>query len=54
MNTEMPPKIPEEQIIFDKESFTNWTCLNDSIMGGSSHAECSINDDGLVKRGRLL
>ncbi len=41
-------------IISSKEQFVNWSCLNDSIMGGSSSASCKYISDGLLLEGNLV
>ena len=40
--------------IFDSKDFSKWVTINDTIMGGSSSAECSVSEDGLLLTGLLV
>ena len=54
MNQELPSKSSESQIIATGKSFAKWSPLNDTIMGGSSEANCRLNSIGLVLEGELI
>ena len=54
MHEDIPPRVPTEQIIFVDKSFTHWTSLNDTIMGGSSQGSCHLGSNGLVLEGQLV
>ena len=41
-------------LISSKEQFFKWSCLNDSIMGGSSNANCRSTAEGLLIQGNLV
>jgi len=42
------------KVIFSENQFNEWTCLNDTIMGGSSSALCTNTPQGLLLRGELV
>ena len=42
------------KIIISNNNFNNWTCLNDTIMGGLSHANCKANESGLILEGNVV
>ena len=54
MNQKLTSLPPEDQIIATGNSFINWTSLNDTIMGGSSDANCRLSSFGLVLEGELI
>ena len=41
-------------LIVDKNQFSEWICINDTIMGGSSQAGCVVSQEGLVLRGEVI
>ena len=41
-------------IIYDKSTFKEWFLINDTIMGGKSNAELSVNNNGLFLKGNLI
>jgi len=43
-----------KEILFQKDGFNDWNCLNDTIMGGSSNAICDNSNAGLVLRGNIV
>ena len=43
-----------KKILFQKDGFNEWKCLNDTVMGGSSNAVCDNSDAGLVLRGNIV
>ncbi len=43
-----------EKLIISNSQFSDWDCLNDSIMGGNSHASCEVVSDGLLINGLLV
>ncbi len=43
-----------KKILFQKDGFSNWKCLNDTIMGGSSNAVCENSSNGLVLKGNIV
>merc|ERR1712100_947709 len=36
------------------QDFAEWSCLNDTIMGGRSRAGCHVRADGLLLEGELI
>ncbi len=44
----------EKNILFQKNGFTGWKCLNDTVMGGSSNAICDNSNSGLVLKGNIV
>ncbi len=54
MNDYHKQSFNEEDFIMNSQSFSNWSPLNDSIMGGNSQAECTINQNGLQLTGYLV
>ena len=54
MNQELPSKSSKDEIIATGNSFAKWSSLNDTIMGGSSKANCKLNSTGLVLEGVLI
>ena len=52
-----PYSLPEEISItplIKGLEFSDWKSLNDTIMGGSSHANCRYTDEGLFLEGNLI
>ena len=43
-----------KKILFEKGNFGGWDSLNDTIMGGSSTADCQNSKAGLVFRGNIV
>ena len=43
-----------KKILFQKDDFNGWECLNDTVMGGSSNAVCDKSNAGLVLRGNIV
>ena len=41
-------------IIFQSSQFSSWSCLNDTIMGGSSISSCKATVDGLLFEGNVI
>ncbi len=54
MNQDLPPELQSEHVIVSGKQFSDWTSLNDTIMGGSSTAICSVTTDGLKLNGDLV
>ena len=55
MSKDIPSDQPRAGLtLLSGEQFTDWVSLNDSIMGGSSQADCTVNSDGLTLRGNLV
>ena len=54
----MIPDSPPNEIsitpLIKGSEFSDWKSLNDSIMGGSSHANCLSSDKGLILEGNLV
>ncbi|MGC6483520.1 MAG: CIA30 family protein [Synechococcus sp.] len=50
------PSLPPEsaQVIASPETFSEWSSLNDTIMGGRSRAGCRPTGDGLVLEGEVV
>ena len=46
--------LASEAVLFQGKDFAEWTCLNDTIMGGRSRAGCRVNADGLLLDGELV
>jgi len=44
----------DKKILFQKDGFKDWKCLNDTVMGGSSNAVCDNSNAGLVLRGNIV
>lgn len=42
------------ELLVEKNQFFNWTCINDSIMGGNSKAFCSTDTSGLTLKGDVI
>ena len=42
------------KILFRGENFSQWTSLNDTIMGGKSSANCYVNKNGLTLSGTIV
>ena len=40
--------------LFRGTDFSNWSSLNDTIMGGRSRAGCHVSADGLILEGELI
>ncbi len=53
MINDLPPN-NTDALIFSSENFSEWTSLNDSIMGGSSQATCRLISKGLLLEGELI
>ena len=49
-----PTNSLEKILIFDQNSFSDWTELNDTIMGGKSNAQCIATPQGLLLEGDLV
>ena len=43
-----------KELISNKDQFLNWECLNDTIMGGSSTADCISTAKGLLLEGNVV
>ena len=43
-----------ERLIFSADNFSEWTSLNDTIMGGTSNADCRVTSEGLLLEGNLI
>ncbi len=54
MNQQKPPDIPADLVIIAPDQFADWVSINDTIMGGSSLARCSISNNGLLLEGDLV
>ena len=54
MNKDQQQRNNNHEFILNNQSFLNWSSLNDSIMGGSSQAECRIKPNGLLLDGNLV
>ena len=54
LTRDLPPAIPEDVFRIDNSQFEKWSSLNDTIMGGSSHASCSATTQGLLLKGILI
>ncbi len=53
----IPDSLPSENSItplIKGSEFSDWKSLNDTIMGGSSRANCSYSDKGLFLEGNLV
>ena len=54
----MIPDLPPTEIsitpLIKGSDFSDWKSLNDTIMGGSSHANCRLSDKGLFLEGNLV
>ncbi len=54
----MIPESPPTEIsitpLIKGSEFSDWKSLNDSIMGGSSHASCRFSEKGLFLEGNLV
>ena len=46
--------MPNKKILFQKNGFNDWKCLNDTIMGGSSNAICENSNSGLILKGNIV
>ena len=46
--------MPSKEILFQKDGFNDWKCLNDTIMGGSSNAICENSNSGLLLKGNIV
>ena len=46
--------MPIKKILFQKNDFSDWNSLNDTIMGGSSTAVCENSKFGLIFRGNIV
>jgi len=46
--------LASESPLFQGDDFAEWTCLNDTIMGGRSRAGCRVTPDGLLLEGELI
>jgi len=44
----------DKLLIFDKNNFSDWNHLNDTIMGGKSEAQCRVTSQGLLLEGNLV
>ena len=53
-NESSPNAFQGNRAIFSVEKFNEWTAINDTIMGGSSQAACSVSEEGLVLKGNLV
>ena len=40
--------------LFEAKDFSDWSSLNDTIMGGRSRAGCQVSGDGLILEGELI
>ena len=49
----MPPQT-SDLTLFQGQNFVEWSCLNDTIMGGRSRAGCHVRADGLLLEGELI
>ena len=54
MSYALPSQSPNELVIIAPNQFSDWYALNDSIMGGSSHASCINTNHGLILEGELV
>ena len=54
MTEDLPSKTSSNVLIVGDDQFHEWTSLNDTIMGGNSHADCTVNSDGLLLDGTLV
>ena len=54
MSEGLQEKTSDNSDLTSKLNFKEWTSLNDSIMGGSSIASCSVNTNGLELYGNLI
>ena len=43
-----------KNILFQKDGFNHWKCLNDTVMGGSSNAVCENSKSGLLLKGNIV
>ena len=43
-----------KKILFQKNKFEEWSCLNDTIMGGASVAVCENSNSGLFLKGNII
>tara|TARA_Y100001968_G_scaffold39002_1_gene29736 strand:- start:7391 stop:7939 length:549 start_codon:yes stop_codon:yes gene_type:complete len=43
-----------KNILFQKDGFKDWKCLNDTVMGGSSNAVCENSTSGLILKGNII
>ena len=43
-----------KKFLFQKNNFEGWKSLNDTVMGGSSSANCRITNSGLVFQGNIV
>jgi len=50
----IPQPAAEIRVIASGTSFSEWSSLNDTIMGGSSQAGCRSTADGLVLEGEVV
>lgn len=46
--------LASESTLFQGTDFAEWTCLNDTIMGGRSRAGCHVCSEGLLLEGELI
>ena len=46
--------LASDTFLFQGNDFAEWSCLNDTIMGGRSRAGCRVNADGLLLDGELV
>ena len=42
------------ELISSENDFSKWNCLNDTIMGGSSIADCKVTSEGLLLQGNVV
>ncbi len=54
MNKDPSHKSRTDLLLFSEENLSEWTSLNDTIMGGSSFASCNVLEGGLILDGFLV
>ena len=54
LTKDFPPSPPPKLLIVDQKGFSEWTSLNDTIMGGSSQASCTPTSKGLLLDGIVI
>ena len=52
--TESPPIPSPKLLVGSQQQFSEWSTLNDTIMGGQSQGSCRITSEGLVFYGELI
>ena len=51
---EVPSSVSKIFLLIGGNQFHDWTALNDTIMGGSSNANCIYTNDGISLEGELV